>query len=287
MRYVVSASRRTDIPAFYASWFYNRLKAGFCRTVNPFNRSQIRNVSLLPDDVAAFVFWTRYSRPFRDGLVALDDMGFGYYFLHTLNGYGKEIECHLPSVKVLITEFLELSQRIGAERLIWRYDPVILTTELDMRFHAGNFMRLAAALQGGTTRVVISFFKEYRKTRMNLKGIDYLPATEQEQFLLAAELAAIADEYGMQLQCCGLKGAAGQVYGGKCIDERMIGDLYGIELSGRKDHGQPPGCRCIRSVDIGCYDTCLHGCRYCYATGNIHRARTRYACHEIDAEMLA
>jgi hypothetical protein len=284
---VISASRRTDIPAFFPDWFYNRLKAGFCVTVNPFNRLQKRIVSLKAEDVAAIVFWTRNPRPLCGKLSMLDDRGMGYYFLHTLNGYGHEVEQYAPPLQESIGEFLNLSAKVGPGRIIWRYDPVLLTPVMDMRFHLRNFRMLAKALEGGTNRVIISFFKEYRKTERNLRGRGCRVADEREQLMLAREFEGVAGEFGMQLQCCGLQGEIGSRYGGACISSQIIGEQFGIDPGAVKDPGQPKGCRCISSIDIGTYNTCMFGCRYCYATANTRSASLRYASHDSLAETLA
>jgi hypothetical protein len=207
----------------------------------------------------------------------LDDEGMNYFFLYTLTGYGPGLERQVPPLREQVEEFLWLTGRIGLRRVVWRYDPVVLTEEMDLSYHYRNFRNIAGLLQGGTERVVVSFLKPYRKTRVRMKGTGYRLAEEHEQSLLLQGFESVADACGMRLQCCAVPGLQGSALGGKCIDDRLIREETGIELPSRKDPGQPPLCRCIRSIDIGSYNTCMHGCRYCYATGDRPRLPERAA----------
>lgn len=284
--HIVSASRRTDIPAFYAEWFAHRIRKGSCRVANPFNPSQIKEVSLRREDVAAFVFWTRNARPLRPFLAEIDDGGHNYYFLYTITGYPKRYEPGLPSAAESIDDFLFLAERIGPERVIWRYDPVVLTPDLDAGYHRRNFTKLAQRLSEGTKSVVINFVKTYRHIHAELSRCGYADPSASERDVLVNMFAETAASAGIAIQFCGRRKCGTEAGEGKCIDEKRLKRLFGLELSARKDPGQPKDCRCIRSVDIGRYGTCLHCCMYCYASRSFSDAFRRYRMHDCSKDML-
>ncbi|PWW82672.1 hypothetical protein CR164_02685 [Prosthecochloris marina] len=285
-RHVISASRRTDIPAFYAEWFMDKIRKGFCKVANPYNPSQVKEVSLCPDEVAAVVFWTRYAKPLRPFLAELDERGFNYYFLYTITGYPSSYESGLPSSEECIEDFLALGECIGAEKVIWRYDPVILSSRMHMSFHMKNFERLALRLSAGTKKVIVTFVKKYRHIEEKLEEMEYVPPSSHERQVLEKHFRSLTSDAGMQIQRCGKRDSFANVSEGKCVDEKLMRELFGLELSSGKDPGQPEECRCIRSIDIGRYGSCLHRCVYCYASRNFFRAARRYQEHDYSAEML-
>ena len=138
---IISASRRTDIPAFYSEWMLHRLKAGYCTVANPFNRNQVSRISLRPEDVDAIVFWTRNPRPLMRYIPELDSQGYRYYFQFTILGYPREIDPKSPTAAAAVQTFHELSERLGPTRVIWRYDPIVFTGLTPPAFHRENFQR--------------------------------------------------------------------------------------------------------------------------------------------------
>ncbi|MDQ7793310.1 MAG: DUF1848 domain-containing protein [bacterium] len=270
---VVSASRRTDIPAFYAEWLLNRLRAGYCLTSNPFNPRQVTRVALAPGETV-LVLWTRDPRPLLPALPELE--GFRHYFLFTLTAYPRHLEPGLPPLGQLVASFSRLSRLIGPRRVIWRYDPIILSRELDAAYHLQAFTALARALEGATERVVVSFLDPYPRVMRRLKVNRDPPDPD-----LLGRLAGIAGEHGIRLQTC----AEGLEPEGKCVDDGLVSELSGVAVPARKDPGQRPACRCVASRDIGAYDTCLHGCLYCYATRG-RAARRNLARHDPRAPWL-
>ncbi|MBF0585698.1 DUF1848 domain-containing protein [Prosthecochloris sp. N3] len=277
---VISASRRSDIPAWYADWFIRRIQEGYCVVPNPLFPRQQKTVSLRPEDVAAIVFWTRHTEPLRKHLDVLDRLGYRYLFLYTLTGYPSSIESGLGDARHAVEDVLALAERVGPDRVIWRYDPVLFAPGIDAAWHRDNFRCLASSLAGGTNRVVITFLQLYRHLHSRLcnAGIYHVP--EDEEMMLASSLCTIAREYGIQVRSCGDRRGARFFEQGACIDHRHLRDLFGLEMPARKDPGQPAVCRCIQSVDIGVYNTCLHGCVYCYATRDFAVARRCYAEHD-------
>jgi DNA repair photolyase len=270
---IISASRRTDIPAFYTPWFMNRIRDGFLLTRNPFNEHQVRRVSLSPQDVDVIIFWTRNPRMLMQHLNELDSLGYNYYFQYTITGYPKELENSVPRPHRAIKTFINLSDRIGADRVIWRYDPILISNLVDINEHKRIFSKIAAMLYGKTRKVVISFADFYKKTERKLalvNGLEFSDITLNANMLneLVDYMSSVAKKYNMSIETCAEKVSTSSlgVSHGKCIDDTLIKNIFGISLSHAKDSGQREACGCIKSIDIGSYNTCLHECSYCYAT---------------------
>ncbi|HQA59899.1 MAG: DUF1848 domain-containing protein [Tepidanaerobacteraceae bacterium] len=265
---IISASRRTDIPAFYSDWFLNRIKEGFVLVRNPMNFRQVSQVNLSPDVVDCIVFWTKNPQPMINRLSQL--AGYNYYFQFTLTPYDNTIETNVPDKKCLIKTFQELSARIGRDKVIWRYDPILLTNKFDVKHHVKWFEFLANELNGHTKKCVVSFIDMYKKTERNLKGIDLVPMSEELMKEVAHHLSLISKRYNLQLEAC-CEDIDLTQYGiepGKCIDDELISKIIGKKLDIKKDPNQRLSCGCVQSIDIGAYNTCQHRCLYCYANFN-------------------
>jgi len=290
---IISASRRTDIPAFYADWFVNRLRAGFCTVPNPFNPNQVSRVSLKPEDVDVIVFWTRNPRPLMRHLAELDARGYRYYFQYTLLDNPRLIDPHVPALEGSLTTFRELADRVGPERVIWRYDPIVWSNVTGPEFHQQTYERIARALRGYTRRSVISLLDVYRKAEKRLKalaqqGIELATPDEDDLSKLMRTLVETATANDIEITSC-----AEQIdlrpYGvrpGKCVDDEYIKRVFGLDVTHDKDPSQRPACGCVVSRDIGMYDSCLFGCAYCYATSNLERASANHAQHHPDSPSL-
>lgn len=284
---ILSASRRTDIPNYYSEWLARRFRAGFLCVRNPMNFRQVSRIALNPNVIDCIVFWTKNPAPM---LPYLDEYRrYMYYFQFTLTGYGKDIEPGLPDKRrILIPAFCELADRIGRDRVIWRYDPIFLSDHYTLDYHVKAFTRIAEALAGRTRRVVISFLDDYEKTKRNMKGINIQGLTKEKMRRLAHSFAVIAGRYGMEIQTCAEKIDLSE-YGithGACIDREYIEHLLGCRLRAGKDHGQRPECRCMESVEIGSYHTCRNGCRYCYANFSDGRVQARIRDFDVDSPIL-
>lgn len=284
---ILSASRRTDIPNYYSEWLARRFRAGFLCVRNPMNFRQVSRITLNPNVIDCIVFWTKNPAPM---LPYLDEYRrYMYYFQFTLTGYGKDIEPGLPDKRrILIPAFCELADRIGRDRVIWRYDPIFLSDHYTLDYHVKAFTRIAEVLAGRTRRVVISFLDDYEKTKRNMKGINIQGLTKEKMRRLAHSFAVIAGRYGMEIQTCAEKIDLSE-YGithGACIDREYIEHLLGCRLRAGKDHGQRPECRCMESVEIGSYHTCRNGCRYCYANFSDGRVQARIRDFDVDSPIL-
>lgn len=262
---IISASRRTDLPAFYADWLFSRIEKGFVDVRNPMNAAQIRRVSLRPEDVDCFVFWTKDPAPMLPLLSRLE--GYDYYFQFTLNGYGPEIETRVPPLGARIETLKRLSGEIGPARVIWRYDPILLTPRYGARFHADMFARIAGELAGRVERVTISFIDYYKKIEKNWRRLGMREPAPDEVELIARAIATVAVESGMTPLSCAekLNLAPYGILPGACVDPALIERITGRVQPARRAKAQRPLCGCAESADIGAYDTCAHGCAYCYA----------------------
>ncbi len=293
---IISASRRTDIPAFYSEWLMNRLRAGFCTVPNPFNRSQVSRISLERSEVDAIVFWTRHAKPLLPHLEELDARGYRYYFLYTLVDYPRPIELATPRVATAVDTFRELSERVGPEKVVWRYDPILFGSRTTPRYHEERFYQLARELNGCTRRVVVSVVDIYRKMKTRLRELESegFPIADEKEVdpseleALMTTLVNCATENEMSITSCAeeLDLERFGIRHGRCIDDELLRNVFGIAPPTKKDPSQRKTCGCVVSRDIGMYDSCVFGCQYCYATSTLERARENRRLHEPDSPSL-
>ena len=276
---ILSVSRRTDIPAFYWEWFLNRVKAGFVDVRNPMNIHQVSRIDIRPNVVDCIVFWTKNAGNIIPHLEQLKD--YKYYFQYTINPYNKLIEENVPLKKDIIENFRFLSDIIGPNRVIWRYDPILLTGNINIKYHLRYFEELAKRLQGYTQRCVISFVDLYKKTVSNTRDLMMREATDNEMHILAQKLSIIAKNYKMEVLSCSenIDLDAEGVKHGCCIDRSLIEKIVGYKIDVKKDKNQRKECGCVESVDLGAYNTCLHACKYCYANFNNAKVHTLSQMH--------
>ena len=284
---IISASRRTDIPFFFSDWFYRRLQDGYVCVRNPMNRHQVSRVALTPDVVDCIVFWTKNPRPM---IGRLDELGaIPYYFQFTLTGYGRDVEPNVPSkTRSLIPTFQTLSDIVGPQRVVWRYDPIAFSDVYTPSYHLRAFRSIAAELEGCADRCVISFVDIYRKNKRRLEGSGLAEPDPGELLEFSRELADIAREHGISVGSCSEKidlSAAG-IEHNACVSRERIERILGAGLKVSKDKTQRDECGCVQSIDIGCYNTCGAGCLYCYANFSpetILHNRERY---DVDSPLL-
>jgi len=264
---IISASRRSDIPAFHSKWLMECIRKGEVLVPNPFNPGSQRQVSLKPADVDCLVFWTRNPSPMLPFLPELKDRGFPVFFMVTINGYGKKLEPGVLPVERQIAAFQDTTQRVPSGTIVWRYDPVILTSEYTPAYHLQQFERICSSLRGLTNRCITSFVHPYRKCLKKLKEVGYEPLVQENQISLLREMNRIASAYGITLQTCAADPSlqASGVLPGSCIDIQRIEEIITRPLVRSKDKNQRPECLCQQSIDIGAYGTCKAGCIYCYA----------------------
>jgi hypothetical protein len=287
---IISASYKTDIPAFYPDWFLNRLSRGYCRMINPWG-GQVYEVPLGPDAVDGFVLWTRNIAPLAGSLSEVARIA-PFYVQYTVTGYPRALESSTVPADRAIAAIQELRRRFGPRAVVWRYDPILFTDLTPAAWHDENFAALAQALRGMVDEVVVSFAHPYRKTRRNLdaaaraEGFRWYDPETDEKRALAEHLARIAGAAGMRFTVCAqadivpTDGAPA-----RCIDAGRLGDIAGKPVAAPVK-GNRPDCLCHASRDIGAYDTCPHGCRYCYAVSAPDTAKRRYAAHDPESDFL-
>ena len=285
---IISASRRTDIPAFYTPWLFNRLRAGEVLVRNPYHRRQISRIRLDPEVVECVVLWSKNPAPLLPHLDTIQSLGFPLLLHFTITGCEPGLEPGLPGIDERVATFGTISRILGPERVLWRFDPILLTRSQGAEVVVERFAALARQLQGCTRQCSISFVSLYAKCRRQLAGIDLHPSDEAMQVSLARRLDALARHHGIRLvACCDtlLTKTCG-IAPAHCIDAAQIGALIGVPLRSRKDSGQRPECGCTLSVDIGAYDSCTHGCRYCYATTSARTAARNVTAHDPNSPLL-
>jgi hypothetical protein len=297
---ILSASRATDIPAFYAEWFMNRLRAGGFKWSNPFNAAQVQTVSIAKTRV--IVFWTKHPAGLLPHLDELDRMGLHYTFQFTLNDYEAEgFEPRVPKLDERIDLFRKLSERLGPERVVWRMDPLLLTDRIGVPELLDKAERLMGALAPHTRKLVFSFadIEAYPAVKRNLAraGIAAREFTRGEMEGFARGLAELHRGHGLELATCGeeIDLSAFGIARNRCVDGGLMarlwpGDAALMEFLGpraaRKDPGQRKACGCSASKDIGGYGTCPQGCVYCYANHSPAEAVRRFRAHRPEGEEL-
>ena len=285
---IISASRRTDIPAFYGEWFFNRIRAGFVDVVNPFNLNQVSRVSLNPKVVDCIVFWTKNAAPIIESLDELK--GYKFYFQFTVTPYDADVEPGLlrnQSNSDIIRTFQRLSNKIGRDKVIWRYDPILLSRKHTINWHFDQFAYFADKLAPYTNRCVISFLDLYAKTKHNTQPLGIRDISADEMKLLAQGISQIADGK-IEVQSCSEKIDLDEfgISHGACIDREIVEHVIGAKIDIAKDKTQRLECGCMSSVDIGQYDTCTHLCAYCYANFRLQLAAANFSRHNPEATSL-
>lgn len=253
---------------------------------NPMNPNIVRQVNLEPRLVDCIVFWSKNPAPLLERLDRLKP--YHYYFLFTITSYGADLEKNLPPKDMIIETFQKLSKRIGKERVIWRYDPILLTAKIDCDYHYKYFDYIASKLESFTERCIISFLDMYDKCKRNLAGFAVRMPGRQEMMEIAGKLNSIAQKRHIELQTCAESSdfLSVGIMPGKCIDDRLIAKITGENIEIPKDKYQRKTCCCVESVDIGAYDTCRHNCLYCYANSNREAVERNAAQHNRQSPFL-
>jgi len=265
---IISASRRTDIPAFFGEWFLNRLKAQEVLVRNPMNSNQVTRISLTPDNIEAIVFWTKDPTNFLKYIETIQGMGFTFYFQFTLTTYDNLIELNVNSKSGIIDTFIELSKLVGKNRVIWRYDPIFINEKYSIEYHQKWFEYLCERLSPYTRKCVISFVDGYSFLINKFKSNNIKEMDEGQMRDIAEKLYSIAQKFDLSLSTCSEKIDLSNIgiSHNKCIDELVINEISENKLIYKKDPIQREECGCMISRDIGAYSTCGHNCLYCYAS---------------------
>jgi hypothetical protein len=285
VKWIISVSRRTDVPAFSGPWLMGRVREGFVGVVHPFGGKRYV-VSLTPEEVACFVFWSKDFTPFVGHLETLERLGYRFYFNYTVTGVPSVFECDVDRTAALRTLKL-LSKRYSPGQINWRFDPIVLSSRCDGAFYLREFERLARELEGVVERCYFSFVMPYGKVKRNFReleqttGISMIEPDEECRIELAHRLASIAESHGIRMHsCCGESLVGDAIHKAHCIDGTLIERLFHPEGLACNAKPTRPGCGCTESLDIGTYDTCPHGCTYCYANASKPTAHRAFAAHD-------
>ena len=275
---IINTGQRTDIPAFYAEWFANRLREGVVCVRNPYNPSQVSRYRLDPTVVDVIGFCTKDPTPMFPYMDLLKN--YGQYWFVTITPYGRDMEPNVPDKNRLLEDFKRLSEQVGVNAIGWRYDPILLSERYTTAYHLRAFETMASALEGYTQTAVISFIDLYPKVRRNFPEAREVRA--EERIRLGKALIEIASTHGMIVKPCA-EGDELAPYGADCGGCMRLGDYekaIGKKLSAPKRKGTRAGCACYLACDIGAYNTCKHLCKYCYANAEPTRVLTQSRLHD-------
>ena len=282
---IINTGGRTDTVQYYSDWLLRRFAEGYVLSRNPLFPDKVTRYELTPDKVDCVVFCSKNYKPILPRLREITDR-FPAYFYYTITAYGKDVEPGVPSIEESIETLKELSVLVGRERVAWRYDPVLLTREYTIRRHLDTFPWMARELAPYIDRCIFSFVEMYKKLETNMPEI--IPMSETERDALARGLGAAAAKLGMVIQTCGTNGDYTRygIQASGCITLSILGKANHMEFRNLKHKGMREGCHCMESRDIGAYDTCLNGCKYCYANKNPRKAFENYEYHDPASPLL-
>lgn len=285
---ILNTGSRTDIPAYYSNWFYNRIREGFVLVRNPYYPEQISRYELDPKVVDGLVFCTKNPQPMLNGMEALDP--FRQFWFVTITPYGREIEPYVPDREQVMEAFCKLSEKVGKKAVSWRYDPVFISEKYSVEYHIRIFEEMAKKLAGATESCVISFIDLYAKTRKNFPQVRKV--TEREQRTLAKAFADTGKKYGMTIRSCA-EGTWMEEFGidvSGCMTKEILERALecNLKVPARRSvraEGENT-CNCLLGNDIGQYNTCGHGCLYCYANYDRKTVEQNMRLHDPDSALL-
>ena len=282
---IINTGGRTDTVQYYSQWLLNRFKEGFVYSRNPFYPSKVTRYELTPDKVDCVVFCSKNYEPILDRLHEITDR-FNTYFHYTITAYGTDIEPRVPTIKKSIETLLKLEQIAGKQRIAWRYDPVLLTGKYTIDYHLKTFDNMAKQLNGHIDRSIFSFVEMYKKLRVNMPELN--PITEVYKITIVKGLGEIAQKYNIHLQTCAANGDYQKfgIHPSGCMTLDILGRANNVKFKNLKHKGMRKNCNCIETRDIGWYDTCPNGCKYCYANSTPQKAIENFKLHNPNSAIL-
>ncbi len=282
---ILNTGARTDTAQYFGEWLLRRFEEGFVYTRNPLFPNKVTRYELSPDKIDAVLFCSKNYAPILPRLHEITDK-YRTYFHYTITAYGKDVEPGVPSIDESIETLIALSKAVGKQKVTWRYDPVLLTKQYTIDVHANTFEHIAAKVAPYIDRCIFSFVEMYKKLATNMPEI--VPFTEADKRKIAEILGSTSARYGLPIQTCGTNGDYTQfgIAQSGCATLEILGAANGCEFKSLKHKGLRQGCHCIESRDIGAYDTCLNGCKYCYANQSPHKAADNYKLHDPHSPIL-
>lgn len=280
---LINTGSRTDIPAFFHKWFLNRVEEGFVYSKNPYN-NQIYKYNINPKTVDCMCFCSKNPKSLVNKIDRLSE--YNQFWFMTINPYEKDVEVNVPDYKRVIKTFKKLSNYIGPNCLEWRYDPIFITEKYDLEFHIEKFSQIASELSDYTNYCTISFIDLYKKVVRNFpqaRGVEI-----EEQLIIGENFSKIAADCNIQIKTC-LEGTLLDQFGcdsSGCMTQKVIERAIGNNLKIPKGKYKNRECNCIFGRDIGAYNTCMHGCKYCYANSNMKLVKRNQKLHNPDSPLL-
>ena len=282
---IVNTGGRTDTVQYYSEWLLRRFDEGYALSRNPLFSHKVSRLELSPDVVDCVVFCSKDYRPILPRLHEITDR-FNSYCYYTITAYGRDVEPGVPPIDESMQTLIELAGIVGPQRVAWRYDPVLLARAYTMEHHLETFDRMARTLAPHIDRCIFSFVEIYEKVKFNMPELVML--TEESMDKLARGMGEIAAQYGIYLQTCGTDSDFSRygIHPSGCMTLDILGAANNVEFRTLKHKGMRHGCHCIESRDIGAYDTCPNGCKYCYANKDPRKAVENFKLHDPASPLL-
>lgn len=282
---ILNTGGRTDTVQYYSEWLLNRFKEGFVYSRNPFYPNKVTRYELVHDKIDCVVFCSKNYEPILERLHEITER-FNTYFHYTITAYGEDIEPRVPSIENSINTLLKLETIVGKQRIAWRYDPVLLTEKYTIDYHLKTFDGIADRLSCHIDRCIFSFVEMYKKLSVNMPELK--PITDDEKNSLAKGLGKIAQKYDIYLQTCATSGDYKKfgIHPSGCMTLDILGNANNIQFKNLKHKGMRKNCNCIETRDIGAYDTCPNGCKYCYANSTPKKAMENFKLHNPNSPIL-
>ena len=282
---LIDISGRTDIVNYYSEWMFKRFEEGYVFSRNSLFPNSVRRYELTPEKVDCLIFGSKNYSPVLGRIHEITER-FPTYFEYTITAYGRDVEPGVPDIETSMETFRALSKIVGSRRVAWRYDPVLLTKEYTAETHMETFERIARGLAGQFDRCIFSFVEMYKKHEINFPEL--IPLTAEDKDRIAEGLGRIAAREGFILQTCGPEAdyAKYGIHTSGCVTLDILGRANGLEFRKLKHKGFRKGCHCMESRDIGALNSCLNGCKYCYANKNAQLPRENFALHDPESPLL-
>lgn len=282
---IINTGGRTDTVQYYGEWLLRRFEEGYALSRNPLFPHKVSRLELSPDVVDCVVFCSKNYRPILPRLHKITGR-FNSYCYYTITAYGRDVEPGVPSIEESIQTLKELSSIVGKQRVAWRYDPVLLTKAYTVERHLETFDYMAARLTPHVDRCIFSFVEIYEKVKFNMPELVML--TEEHIEELARGFGEIAARYGLRLQTCGTNGDFSRygIHPSGCMTLDVLGQANGVKFRDLKHKGMRHGCHCVEARDIGAYDSCPNGCKYCYANKDPRKAAENFKLHDPGSPLL-
>ena len=285
MTMIINTGSRTDTVQYYTEWLLKRFEEGYVYSRNPMYPEKVTKYILSPDVVDCVIFCSKNYRPILPYIETITDK-YNTYFFYTITAYGKDVEPNVPSIDESIDTLLDLANIVGKQRVAWRYDPILLTDIYTKSKHYQTFEYMTQKISPYIDRCIFSFVDMYKKLKVNMPEI--LLLSETDKIDIVRNIGYIAKKYNMLIQTCAT-GADYNTFGilnSGCITSEILEKANDIKFKDVRHAGNRTNCRCIEARNIGDYDTCPNGCKYCYANQNPYVAVKNYKKHNPNSEFI-